>query len=99
MIFLNVEMNANETKDLGNRLLDASTVLDQNIKTLYHTLDEMAECWEGADATTFLNIMRSTNMVALEKLKDTIQVYGEYLKNVPEIYSTLDEIYASESIE
>lgn len=96
---MNVEMNADETKKLGNRILEANNTLSQNIKSLYNTLDNIAECWEGTDATNFLNVMSNTNMVALEKLKDTIQVYGEYLKNVSEVYSTLDEIYASESIE
>lgn len=96
---LNVEMNSHETKKLADQFLQEVESFNQNIKALYKILDDIETSWKGIDASNFLNAMRNTNMLELEKIKTIAQSYGEYLKNVPNVYAVLDEQYRFKRIE
>lgn len=62
-------------------------------------IDNINTAWSGADALKYINTLKEKYVTELNNLTDVVNEYGIYMKNVPEAYDILDEIFESETID
>lgn len=96
---MKIEIDTYTIKHLGNDLLKQIEDLEANITRLKQIVEKTSEVWEGKDAEAFRIAMEETNLVELERLSENLKGYGEYLRDVPEVYKSLDEYFKNKSIE
>lgn len=96
---MKIEIDTYTIKDLGNKLLNQVEDLEANITRLKNIVETISEVWEGKDANAFRIAMEETNIVEMERLSENLKKYGEYLRDVPEVYKSLDEYFRNKSIE
>lgn len=68
------------------------------IKKFETVIDGINNAWEGADALKFVNKLKDSYVRKLYDLVSELEKSSEYLKNIPEAYSLLDEIYSNKNI-
>jgi WXG100 family type VII secretion target len=97
-VVLVIIVNGDQIAKTGNNIKEYAHTLQTKIKEIENALDQINVSWQGADAISYLNNMRSKYIVALQKLEERIDTCADYLIKVPNTYETLDESYASKSI-
>ena len=95
--FMNVQTNA--LRKTGDDILAKSKTFGNQIKQFQNIIERIDKAWDGSDSVKYINILKEKYVVGLNDLKDTLEEYGKYLKNVPEAYQILDEIFSSKSID
>lgn len=96
---MNILINKNDITNYGNQVINYSTNFENEIKKFNSLIESINTVWEGADALKYINVMKEKYIVGLEELKDVLEEYGEYLRDVPETYSALEEVFTSRNIE
>ena len=95
---MDIKINKNEVVKMGNRIISESSDFSNEIKKFNNAIEKINIAWQGDDSLKYINVMRDKYIVGLKELADVIEEYGDYLKNVPEAYSILDETFSSKNI-
>lgn len=93
-----MKINQNEITKSANVILENVKNFEQEIKNLNNVIEKINVVWNGSDSLKFVNTMKTTYSKELKQLANDITDYGEYLKNVPKAYETLDEIFSKKNI-
>lgn len=96
---MDIIIKKNEVRKMGDKIIDYSNDFMNDIKKFNSIIDSINIAWDGADSLRYINTMREKHVAGLEELKSAIQEYGEYLKNIPEAYSIVDEVFSSKYID
>lgn len=91
-------VNGDQIENTGDIIKEYASTLQSKIKEIEDALDRINVAWQGDDAVSYLNSMRSKYIVALQKLEERVDTMADYLKKVPSTYSALDESYGSKNI-
>lgn len=73
--------------------------LDTEINKMINIVDRIKVAWQGPDATKYVEAIESKYILGLRELENKLNNYTEHLKNIPEVYETLDDAYATRHIE
>lgn len=82
--------NKNELIRSGNEIVDLSREYEQKIKEIKEIIERMNQYWKGQDADTFQNMINEKCIPALEQIRQKIENFGNYIKQVPIIYETFE---------
>lgn len=96
---MKIEINKDVVKSKGNEIVTYSEEFRNYVKQIYSIIDSINLVWEGSDSLKYINTMKEVYLKGLDSMSDAIQQYGTYLKNVPEVYEMIDEIYAKKNID
>ena len=77
---MQIVANKEEISKRGIQIIELSDEYGQKIK----------ECWRGQDADTYVMMMAEKCIPALEQVNKVIENFGNYLKQIPKIYDTLE---------
>ena len=91
-------VDGDQIQNAGNVIKEYANTLQSKIKEIESALDKINVAWQGEDAISYLNSMRSKYIVALQKLEERVDTIAEYLKKVPNTYGALDDSYGSKNI-
>ena len=94
-----IKINSYYVSKLGEQLINYGSDLESDIQKLIAAIESLEKVWTGEDSKNYCNIMLGINIKEIEKIKDLIKNYGEYLKNVSNVYKELDIVFSSKSIE
>lgn len=83
----------------GKQIVEYSSQFNDEIKKFNALIDEINTIWDGADALKYVNVMKEKYITGLEEIKSIIDEYGEYLKKIPDLYSSVDEVFSSKNID
>ena len=95
---MEIIIDGTDTKKIGNNICQYSDDFSNDINKLLNSIESINTAWNGADALKYIQIMRDRYIIGLRELNDVIKKYGNYLENVPEAYSSLDETFSTKSI-
>ena len=96
---MNIKVEKNNLKGYGNEMIKYSEDFESCINQFASIIDSINSAWEGADALKYVNAMKEKYLVGLTELNGVIKSYADYLKTVPEVYTTLDEAFSSKKID
>lgn len=96
---MNVIINEPNIANYGKQIIDYSNKFEDEIKKFSMLIDEINTIWEGKDAVKFVNTINEKHKVKFEELKGILDEFGEYLEQVPNTYSTLDDTFSSKYID
>lgn len=94
-----MEISTTKVEDDSTELVGYIKQFESEYENLDRSIKKLSETWEGPEANSFFAAMQQT---FLPKYKETItELYKHYnfLRNVPEVYSTLDESYSKKKID
>ncbi len=83
----------------GSEVISSAELFNADIKRLLAIIESINTVWNGADALSYINILRDKYIVDLNKMSESITAHGDYLKKVPEAYTIFDESFASQNID
>lgn len=96
---MNIIINKSNITNYGNQIIDYSNEFKLEIKKFSALIESINTVWDGADALKYINTMKEKYITGLEEIKSILDEYGNYLKKVPETYSTVDEVFSSKNID
>lgn len=96
---MNVVVNKDFVIKSGNDIIQYAESFDSYIKRFVSIIESINTVWEGNDSLKYINIMKEKYLVGLEELNQCIKDYGQYLKNIPNAYEILDEVFSSKNID
>lgn len=96
---MNVVINKSDITNYGSQIIDYSSEFQDEIKKFSALIESINTVWDGADALKYINTMKEKYIVGLEEMKNVLDEYGNYLKKVPETYSSVDEVFSSKNID
>lgn len=99
MIFLDIMIRKADIANYAKQIVEYSNEFNDEIRKFDALIDEINTIWDGADALKYINVMKEKYIIGLEEMKKIIDEYGEYLKKIPDLYSSVDEIFSSKSID
>lgn len=73
--------------------------LRSEYKKINTSLENLKKYWQGDRATKFFNATINTYLPELKTAIDSLEDYEKFISNVPKVYSTLDNSYASKKID
>lgn len=88
---MQIVSNKNELIRSGNEIVDLSREYEQKIKEIKEIIERMRQYWKGQDADTFQNMINEKCIPALEQIRQKIENFGNYIKQVPIIYETFEK--------
>ena len=95
---MNVSIDYANVKLLSDKLTGYSEQFDSEIRNIKNIVENVSKAWGGDDATKYIEVMNEYIM-ELEKIKEFIDIYSNYLENIPGVYELLDEIYSEKYID
>lgn len=96
---MKISIRKEETRKLGDKIIEDSVQFGEDIKKFSNIIDSINTVWDGADALKYINMMREKYLPDMNELKDLLEEYGNYLKNAPEAYSIVEEIFSERKID
>ncbi len=96
---MKVTIECSDISNYGKQIIDYSNDFKDQINKFTSLIEEINSIWDGADALKYINTMRDKYIVGLEDLRAILEDYGNYLKQVPEAYQALDEVFSTKRIE
>lgn len=96
---MNVVVNKDFVIKSGNDIIQYAESFDSYIKRFVSIIESINTVWEGNDSLKYINTMKEKYVVGLEELNQFIKDYGQYLKNIPNAYEILDEVFSSKNID
>lgn len=99
MIILDILIKKQELNKCSHEITNGTEVFQAQINEFNSIIDSINTVWNGADALKYINIMKEKYVVALNEMKNCIDDYGLYLKNVSEVYGILDDVFSSKNID
>lgn len=95
---MRIRVNKSELKRIGKKLNSNAADLHSEGQKINNIVNEMAGYWQGADRDKCVNLIKDTYLVNLERCKQRIDSYGNYLGEVPNVYDQLDNAYMRKKI-
>lgn len=95
---MEIKVKRKEINQSANKLINSSEELKKEKESVRTILGSINEVWNGLDAIKYIEVLESKYVIELEILCDCIENYGNYLKNIPDDYTKIDELYASKKI-
>lgn len=96
---MKVSIDKSAVRRKSQTILDECEDLVKLSKRFLNVIDSINTAWSGADALKYVNNLKEKYVTELNNLTDVVKEYGNYMKNVPEAYDILDEIFESETID
>lgn len=96
---MEIIIKSDDVKKYGNQLIENCNEFENYIKKFDYLIDSINVAWEGNDSLKYVNTMKEKYLFSLEKLNSILEEYGDYLRDVPDVYATLDEVFASKNID
>lgn len=96
---MKVSINKSTVTRKANTILEECEDLEKISNRFLAVIDNINTAWTGADALKYVNNLKEKYVTELNNLTDVVKEYGNYMKNVPEAYDILDEIFESETID
>ncbi len=96
---MNIVINGSDVSNYGRQLLDFCDELEEQNKKIDTLINEINLIWDGLDALEYIKKMRDECCVFLGKTQKATVDFGNYLAKIPDVYSTLDEVFSSKNIE
>ena len=96
---MNIVIRKEETKTYGNQLLENVREFSRQINEYSRVISDINTAWDAPDALKYINTMRDKYLVSLNELRDILRDYAVYLRDVGNAYETLDNTFASKSID
>ena len=93
---MNIVINGSDVSNYGRQLLDFCDELEEQNKKIDTLINEINL---GLDALEYIKKMRDECCVFLRKTQKATVDFGNYLAKIPDVYSTLDEVFSSKNIE
>ena len=87
---MQIVANKEEISKRGIQIIELSGEYGQKIKEIKNLSEKIKECWRGQDADTYVMMMAEKCIPALEQVNKVIENFGNYLKQIPKIYDTLE---------
>lgn len=95
---MNIIINKYDINNYGCQIIDYSSELKYEIKKINGLIESINAIWDGADAIKYINVMKEKYIVGLEEMQNVLDEYGNYLKQIPEVYSSVEEVFSSRNI-
>jgi len=95
---MKIFIDKSSVSNYAEQFVECSNKLDFEIKRLNSIIDSINNAWEGADASMYVNAMKTKYELEINQLKAILDSYSQYLKKVPDAYTSLDESFSSKSI-
>ena len=95
---MKIRVNKSEIKRIGKKLSSNANDLHNEGQKINNIINEMAGYWEGEDRDRCVSLVKDTYLVNLERFKQKIDAYGNYLGEVPNVYDQLDNSYMKRKI-
>lgn len=95
---MEININSSDVTSLAIQLYDCAESLENEIKKIRNTINNVSSAWTGNDAAKYVNVMQEKYILGLEELKDKITAYAVYLNNIPGAYDLLENIYSDKHI-
>jgi uncharacterized protein YukE len=95
---MKIRVNKSEIKRIGKKLSSNANDLHNEGQKINSIINEMAGYWEGEDRDRCVSLVKDTYLVNLERFKQKIDAYGNYLGEVPNVYDQLDNSYMKRKI-
>ncbi len=96
---MQIIMDKTVTLSKADEFLDCCQQIEDEIVKYSHIIDKINAAWEGEDALKYINNMRSFHVPKFNAILEVLNSYAEYLKKVPGPYETIDEVYATKTID
>ncbi len=88
---MQIVVNKDELKKRGSQIIGLSKEYNEKIREIKNISEMINTCWNGQDAETFTMMLTEKCIPALEQISKTIENFGQYLKQIPVIYDTLEK--------
>ena len=88
---MKVFISKDEVEKAGVKLLSLSSEYNEKVNEIKNLSDKIKHCWTGEDASAYCQLLTEKCIPALERINETIENFGNYLKKVPNVYSTFDK--------
>ena len=96
---VDILIKKSETVAIGNQIKSCVEEFNDEIKKYLATIENLEGCIQGhTNINNKLKSMKDDYTLQLQELADALQKFGQYLTNVPEAYSILDESCSSKQI-
>lgn len=96
---MNILISESDIKTYGNQVIEYTADFKSEIDKFNSLIETINSIWDGADALKYVNAMKEKYINGLLELHDVLNEYGEYLRDVPETYSSLEEVFTARNIE
>ena len=96
---MDVEINYDQVARLSNEFGNSIEEFKQCINLLSNIVSKVDDAWDGEDALAFIDMMRNENISKLWEFYGYLNVYQQYLSNVPKAYQILDECFSEKRID
>ena len=87
---MNLSINYDETRNVGNQLISKTSEFDQLISNVNTINSQISECWSGDDANKYFATVNE-QMQYLRQLSATIYEIGNYLIKVSNAYQNVSQ--------
>lgn len=96
---MKIEIDCSKVTTCGNDIAAYVDNFGTTINEFSTNIGEINNIWEGEDALAYINAMKDECLPLLNEIKEVFEQYGEYLQKVSKTYETLDETFATKTIE
>lgn len=96
---MNININKSEVIKAGSQILGYSEDFDEYITKFLSIIESINTAWEGSDSLKYINTMKEKYILELEKLRDVLKERGNYLTNIPEAYTIIDNDFFNKKID
>ena len=96
---MHIEVNSDIIKKQSKLLEYQSEELNTQIKTLNSVVEKIDSAWQGDDAKKLIQTLTDEDLTKYNEIKTTIEEYSIYLTKAMQYYDTLDNTFASISID
>lgn len=88
---MKIKADSEKIKLIGDNIVEASLEFEGKTRALENEIDEIINVWDGEDAERYISLLRDNYVVNLKELGYILKDYGEYIKNIADIYSLLEQ--------
>lgn len=96
---MKIEIDCSKVTTCGNDIAAYVDNFGTTINEFSTNIGEIKNIWEGEDELKYAYAMEEVCIPALNTIKEVFEQYGEYLQKVSKTYETLDETFATKTIE
>ncbi len=96
---MRIEVNSDTIKKQSKLLEYQGEELNTQIKALNSVVEKIDSAWQGDDAKKLIQTITDEDLTKYNEIKTTIEEYSIYLTKAMEYYDTLDNTFASISID
>ena len=94
-----IVVNSAGIKRTADTFFDKLVEYNQQVMRLEQTLDKVSTVWQGLDSEKFVTNMKERDIAELRRIYKILSDYGNYLRNIPDVYEALDEVYSGKAFD